>query len=226
MRRLARYAAKGAAVAALVVLLCGVLLNAVNPPITTLMVWRGLQGQERQWEWRSLDDISPHLIAAVVAAEDSRFCDHWGVDWAQVHKVIARAGARREAPARGASTISMQVAKNVFLWPSRSVVRKALELPLALWLDLVLPKRRVLEIYLNIVEWAPGVYGASAASRHHFDRRADRLTRRQAALLAATLPAPFQRKPGSPSAALARLAGVYEKRMSAIDPYIGCLGVR
>jgi len=226
MRRLARITAKGAAAVALVILLLSVLLNVINPPVTTLMVWRGIQGQERQWEWRRLGDISPHLVAAVVAAEDSRFCDHWGIDWTQVQKVLARAGAQGEPPARGASTISMQVAKNLFLWPSRSIIRKALELPLALWLDLVLSKRRVLEIYLNIAEWAPGVYGADAASRHHFDRRADRLTRRQAALLAATLPAPFRRNPSAPNGTLSRLAGVYQKRMEAIGPYIGCLGVR
>lgn len=222
-RRWPKRLAIAAAVLALVPVVVSVMLNVVNPPVTAMMVWRGLQGQERRWEWRPLDDISPHLVAAVVAAEDSRFCGHWGVDWDQVQKVIADAGARGEKPKRGASTISMQVAKNLYLWPSRSVIRKGLEMPLALWLDLVLSKRRVLEIYLNIAEWAPGVYGAGAAARHHFGRRADRLTRRQAALLAATLPAPFRRKPARPSGALSTLAGVYQKRMNAIGPYVGCL---
>ena len=222
-RRAIRYGAAGAAVLLLVPVILSAAYALVDPPVTTLMLWRSAQGQERRWEWRSLKDMSPHMVAAVVSAEDGQFCHHHGVDWGQVRKVIETVRHDPEKPVRGASTITMQAARTLFLWPSRSVVRKAFEVPLALWLDLVLSKRRLLEIYLNVVEWAPGVYGAGAASRFHFGRDVRRLSRTQAALLAATLPAPFKRRPGKPTTKLTRLAGVYTKRMETISPYLDCV---
>ena len=120
----------------------------------------------------SLDEISPHLPRAVITSEDARFCEHRGVDWTEFQGVIEDALEAGEAPLRGASTIPMQTAKNLFLWDGRFAIRKVLELPVALWMDLVWSKRRMIEIYLNIVEWAPGVYGAEAAARHHFKKSA------------------------------------------------------
>ena len=222
-RRALTYGAIAAGVLVLVPMVLSVAYALINPPVTTLMLWRSVQGQERRWEWRSLEDMSPHMVAAVVAAEDGQYCNHHGVDWGQVRKVIETVRHDPDKRVRGASTITMQAARNLFLWPSRSVVRKAFEFPLALWLDLVLSKRRLLEIYLNVVEWAPGVYGAGAASRFHFGRDVRRLSRTQAALLAATLPAPFKRRPGKPNNKLTRLANVYTKRMVAITPHLACV---
>src|SRR5690606_4414088 len=116
----------------------------------------------------------------------------------------------------GASTISMQVAKNLFLWPSKSYLRKALEVPATLMIELLWPKRRVLEVYLNIAEWGPGVFGAEAAARHHFAKTAKRLSGREAALLAVTLPNPTRRSAGKPSRLVARLASLIERRAQTL----------
>ena len=125
---------------------------------------------------------------------------------------------------RGASTISMQTAKNMFLWDGRFAIRKVIELPLALYMDLVWSKRRMIEIYLNIVEWAPGVYGAEAAARHHFKKSAKNLTRREAALLAAVLPNPIKRQAGKPSKRVKSIANRILVRMAGMGPYLTCLG--
>ena len=154
-------------------------------------------------------------------SEDGKFCSHSGVDWDAINLVID--DALDGEPVRGASTISMQSVKNLYLWSSRSYVRKALEVPLALLVDTVWGKKRLLEIYLNIAEWGPGVFGIEAASRHHFGRSASRLNRRQAALLAVTLPNPIARNPRKPSRGLRRLAKVIERRARASGAYIGCL---
>ena len=131
------------------------------------------------------------LPLAVIIAEDGRFCSHHGVDFAEIREAIADADDIDEM--RGGSTITQQVAKNLFLWPGRSFVRKALEFPLALWIDLVLPKRRILEIYLNIAEWGPnGEFGAEAGARRAFGKPARDLSRYEAALLAAILPNPVE----------------------------------
>ncbi len=116
--------------------------------------------------------MSPHLPRAVISSEDARFCQHHGVDWIEFQDVIDEAFDDEEGPLRGASTIPMQTAKNLFLWDGRNIIRKGLEIPLAYWMDYVWPKRRMIEIYLNIVEWAPGVYGAEAASHYHFKKPA------------------------------------------------------
>ena len=228
LRRLAgKYLRRIAIVLAIVIavpVVLSVAYTVINPPVTTMMVWRGADGNRfRDWAWRPLSGISPNLVAAVVAAEDGQFCRHWGVDWAQLHKVAVEARDGHGGKVRGASTISMQVVKNLFLWPSRSYIRKAIEVPLALWLDLVLSKRRMLEIYLNVAEWAPGVYGAEAAARHHFKVGVERLPARHSALLAATLPAPSVRNPGRPGPKLRALAVTYQKRMKTIGPYLDCV---
>jgi monofunctional glycosyltransferase len=168
----------------------------VNPPISTLMLRDAARGARVSYIWRNLDRISPNLIAQVIVSEDGRFCKHHGVDWKALDKAAeAVAGGK---PKGGGSTIAMQTAKNLFLWNSPAVLRKPFEIPLAYWLDAVLGKQRLMEIYLNIVEWGPGVFGAEAAAHHHFDKSADELTRDDAALLAAALPAPNRRNAGDP----------------------------
>ena len=164
---------------------------------------------------------------AVVSSEDARFCSHNGVDWIEFGDVLDEAtDGDGEGPTRGASTISMQTAKNLFLWDGRNPIRKVLELPLAYWMDLVWTKRHMIEVYLNIVEWAPGVYGAEAASRYHFNKPAAKLTKREAALLAAVLPNPIKRSAGKPSKRVTGIAGRIMARMNIMGPYVTCLGLR
>lgn len=194
---------------------------AVVPPISTLMLADLVTFRGFSRIWTPLDHISPHLQQAVVMSEDGRYCAHGGVDWDALTMVIEQ--AVEDGPSRGASTIPMQTVKNLFLWSSRSYVRKALEIPLALYADLVWSKRRTLEIYLNVAEWGPGIYGAEAAARAYFDKSAADLTRREAALLATALPNPAARDPGSPSAGHRRLSGVIERRAAQSGAYVGCL---
>ncbi len=197
--------------------LVATLIYAFVPvPITNLMLYRLFSGQGLDKSWRSFGQISPHLARAIVAAEDQRFCAHHGVDWAEMKDAF-------ESGDRGASTISMQVAKNLYLWEGRSAIRKGLELPLAFYMDIVLGKRRMMEIYLNIAEWAPGVYGAEAASQYHFGKSALKLSAHEAALLAASLPNPIKRDAGEPSAALRGVASHIQNQMGEIDLYLTCL---
>jgi monofunctional biosynthetic peptidoglycan transglycosylase len=167
-----------------------------DPPFSAHMLRRALTLRSVNYAWRDLDRISPSLVAQVVAAEDGRYCEHWGVDW---DALDAAAGAFAGGRAKGGgSTISMQTAKNLFLWNRPAVLRKPFEIPLAYYMDFVLGKRRLMEIYLNIVEWAPGVYGAEAAARYHFHKSAASLTAQEAAQLAAALPNPKRRNAGRP----------------------------
>ena len=161
-----------------------------------------LGGIER--DWQDFDAISPHLARSVMAAEDARFCDHWGFDFDAIRAAIEE---REQGRFRGASTISQQVAKNVFLWHGRSWARKGLEAGFTGLVELTWPKRRILEVYLNVAEFAPGVFGAEAAARHHFGRGAGELTAGQAALLAAVLPNPKERSAANPSGFVQRRAG-------------------
>jgi monofunctional glycosyltransferase len=189
-------------------------LYRVGHPISTLMAWRWITGQPVVRQWADLGAMSPWLPRSVVAAEDGKFCSHHGVDWDALRDVID--DAEDGEVTRGGSTITQQVAKNLFLWQGRSVIRKALELPLALWIDLVLPKRRILEIYLNIAELGPsGRFGAEAGSAYAFGRPASALGPREAALLAAILPNPRARSARNPGAGVRRLAGIYVARAQA-----------
>jgi monofunctional glycosyltransferase len=200
--------------------------TVVPPPVSNLMLLRAVNGNGITKDWVSIDDMSPHLAAAVLSSEDARFCGHRGVDWTELQGVIDDLTDDEEGSVRGASTVSMQTAKNLFLWDGRSIVRKILELPLALFMDLVWSKRRMMEIYLNIVEWAPGVYGAEAASQHHFKKPASKLTRREAALLAAVLPNPIKRKAGKPSKGVRRIADRIQIRARIMGPYLACLRLK
>jgi monofunctional glycosyltransferase len=197
--------------------------TVVPPPVSNVMLLRALHGNGIDKQWKSLADISPYLPRAVITSEDARFCEHWGVDWHEFQGVIDDALDKDEGPIRGASTIPMQTAKNLFLWDGRFAIRKAIELPEALYMDLVWSKRRMIEIYLNIVEWAPGVYGAEAAARHHFNKSAKDLTRKEAALLAAVLPNPIKRHAGKPSKGVRSIANRILLRMNGMGPYLTCL---
>jgi monofunctional biosynthetic peptidoglycan transglycosylase len=183
-------------------------------PVSTLMAWRWLKGAPVSRQWIDLNAMSPYLPRAVVASEDAKFCSHRGVDWDALREVID--DAEDGEVTRGGSTITQQVAKNLFLWQGRSVVRKALELPLSLWIDLVLGKQRVLEIYLNIAELGPsGQFGAGAGAAYAFGKSAADLSAREAALLAAILPNPVKRSARNPRSGVARLAGIYMARSQA-----------
>ena len=190
-------------------------------PVSALMVANWLKGEKVERQWVPIEDVAPVLWQSVMMSEDGQYCSHSGVDWNQVNAVIddALEGER----VRGASTIPMQSVKNLYLWSSRSYVRKVLEVPLALLVDAVWSKRRLMEIYLNIAEWGPGIYGIEAASRHHFKRSAKRLNRQQAALLAVTLPNPRLRNPRKRNCGMRRLARLVQKRARASGAYIGCL---
>src|SRR5215468_11055472 len=190
-------------------------------PVSTLMLWRWATGARVVRSKVPLERIAPVLPATVVASEDARFCSHRGVDWVEIREALEEADDLSEA--RGGSTITQQLAKNLFLWGGRSYVRKVLELPLALWIDLTLPKRRVLEIYLNIAEWGPnGQFGVETASRYAFGKGARDLSAREAATLAAILPNPHRRSARLPGPAVRRLAGLYEVRARGAD--VSCLG--
>ncbi|MGQ3046158.1 MAG: monofunctional biosynthetic peptidoglycan transglycosylase [Niveispirillum sp.] len=192
-----------------------VLAYAVLPvPATPLMVIRTLGGADWNHSWRSMDRISPHLARAVIGAEDSRFCDHMGVDLDAVEKALERNQTHQRM--RGGSTISQQVAKNAFLWPDRSWLRKGVELWFTMLVETFWSKRRILEVYLNIVEWAPGTYGAEAASRYWFGKGAEALTPREAALLAAILPSPLKWKANPPGRYVAGRAGTLQQRMEIV----------
>ena len=192
----------------------------VNPPASTLMLQQRAAGTKLTHTWVPLSRISPQLIRAVIMSEDASFCRHHGVDLGELKAAIARA---QDGIARGGSTISMQTAKNLFLWPSKSYVRKAIEIPLTLTMEALWPKARMLEIYLNIVEWGPGIFGAEAAARYHFGISAAQVTEREAALLAVTLPAPLIRRPGQPSALLSKMASTIESRARSTTRHTACV---
>ena len=173
-----------------------ILYILVDPPFSALMLRQALTGGPVTYEWRDLDQISPNLIAQVIAAEDGRFCKHYGVDWTALDR--AADAVVDGKPKGGGSTITMQTAKNLFLWNRPAILRKPFEIPLASFMDFALGKQRVIEIYLNIVEWGPGVFGAEAAAQHHFGKSAGDLTPQEAAQLAAALPNPKRRNAGKP----------------------------
>ncbi len=189
-------------------------------PVSTLMLGRWLTLQPVDRQWVEIDDIANVMVASVIMSEDGQFCAHRGVDWAELNAVINDA-LEGERP-RGASTITMQTAKNLFLGNFRLLLRKVVEIPLAIWLDLALPKKRIMEIYLNIAEWGDGIFGVEAAAQHYFGKPAAKLSARQAALLTAALPNPFLRNPAKPGKGMARVADVIAKRAAKSGGYTGC----
>ena len=182
----------------------------VPPPGTALMVerkieaWRAGDTLDLHRQWQPWERLPNNLKMAVIAAEDQRFAEHWGFDLPAIRDALQH--NRRGGSLRGASTLSQQVAKNLFLWSGRSWVRKGLEVWFTLLVETLWPKQRILAVYLNSVEWGNGVFGAEAAARHHFRVSAARLSDRQASLLAATLPNPRRWSAGRPSAYIDRRA--------------------
>jgi len=220
MGRLARFA--GFVALALVGVFIALLaLYAVAPPVSTLMIARKIEGKPYARVYVPLNDVSPAAIASVVASEDATFCRNGGVDWGALREVLDGAGAH--GVRRGASTITMQTAKNLFLWPSRSIIRKGVEIGMALVLGQVWSKRRTLEIYLNIAEWGDGIFGIEAAARRYFKKSASDLDLREGALLATSLPNPFKRNPSHPTAFQRRLAAAVAARVARNPELTNCL---
>jgi len=192
------------------------------PPPSTLMLYDIVRLKLPQREWVPLSEMSPNLVSAVMSSEDSAFCEHWGFDFRQMEKSINKS-MKNDKPLRATSTITQQTAKNLFLWHGRSWLRKILEAPLTIWMELVLPKRRILEIYLNIAQWDEGVYGAQAAAKFHYGTTARNLTPYQASLLAGALPNPIARSASTPSAFHRGLAVNIQKRLVNFAPDMSCL---
>ena len=193
----------------------------IPPPVTPLMLIRMSGGYPIHKNWRPLSQISPNLRYAVIASEDNLFCQHNGFDWDAMQNAwdTWQDGGRL----RGGSTISMQTAKNLFLVPNRTFWRKTLEFPLTFMLEKLWPKQRILEVYLNEAEWGPGIYGAEAAARFHFNTTAAKLTPHQAALLAAILPNPRKWSTSHPPRHVAERAASIPTRIRQLYPtYLAC----
>ena len=188
------------------------LYKFVNPPITFLMVQRCFEQTfddnrklRLKKDWVSFEEISPNMVKAAMAAEDNRFRNHNGFDFEEIKR--AREDAKRSGKRpRGASTISQQTAKNVFLWHGRNYLRKGLEVYQTVLIEAIWSKERIMEVYLNVVELGDGIYGVEAAAQHYFGVSANKLTKHQAALLASALPNPLKRNPASPDRRLNRKA--------------------
>jgi monofunctional biosynthetic peptidoglycan transglycosylase len=192
-------------------------------PVSTTMLWRRVTGARVERTVVPLSRISPALQLAVIVAEDGSFCRNHGIDLGAMREALRQSGDK-VGDSRGASTLTQQTVKNLFLWQGRSFVRKAMEIPLALWLNLVLPKSRILEIYLNIAEWGPnGEFGAEAGSHWAFGIPARDLNPREAAELAAILPNPIQRSARTPGAMVRRLAGLYVHRAATFGELDACV---
>ena len=193
----------------------------IAPPTSMLMLAQRIGGTAIDRAWRPMNRISPNLARAVIMSEDAGFCGHRGVDWKELERIYEQ--SLDGGPTGGGSTLSMQVTKNLFLWPSKSYVRKAVEVPLTLLADHWWGKPRMLEIYLNVAEWGPGIFGAEAAARAYFKKSALELTEGEAALLAVALPNPLQRDAANPSPLQRRLASTVQGRMKIGASNVRCL---
>ena len=193
-----------------------VLYRFVPPPLTWLMIQRTFEGHGFDRRWVPLSQISPSLVRSVVASEDSGFCQHHGFDVAAIEKAMQHNEAR-PGRIRGGSTISQQTAKNVFLWPHRDWVRKGLETWFTVLIEAVWGKPRIMEVYLNSIEWGPGVYGAEAAAQANFHVSAARLSEAQAARLAAIVPKPLSWKAARPGPYVARRGGRIVARAGVVE---------
>jgi monofunctional biosynthetic peptidoglycan transglycosylase len=197
LRSIVRVAWIALAVFLLVSILLVTVFRDVPPPATPLMLLRLAQGYGIDKSWRGLDRISPFLLKAVIAGEDQKFCLHRGFDGEAIEAAWERYQSG-SSKLYGASTISMQTAKNVFLWPGRDWLRKGLEAYFTALIELAWGKQRIIEVYLNVVEWGPGIYGAEAASEHYFKKSAVELSPHEAVRLAAVLPDPLDRSASKP----------------------------
>lgn len=190
--------------------------------ITPLMITRSIENDdEMQHKWVPIEEISENMALAVVSSEDNLFMSHSGFDFDQIQKAIEE--AEKTGHQRGASTISQQTAKNVFLWNGRSWVRKGLEAYFTVLIELIWGKERIMEVYLNSIEMGPGIYGAEAVAQAHFGKSASKLTRREAALIAATLPNPLKYSSKNPSKYMRKRQRQITRLMGLVEnPHIGC----
>lgn len=202
LQRLWRWCVRALMVSLVGSVLIVTIYRFINPPITLLMIGRTLDGDPLHKQWTALEDIAPSLPLAAIASEDSHFCTHHGFDLRAIANA-ERANAHGHK-LRGGSTISQQTAKNVFLWPARSWLRKGLEAWFTLLMEAIWPKKRIMEVYLNVAEWGPGIYGAQAAANHYFDVDASDLSPAQSARLVAILPSPRKWSPIRQSHRVAR----------------------
>lgn len=209
-------------IAALVPTLWVAAYRFVDPPVTYLIAAEWIRLGEVERSWRDIKDISPHLPRAVMGGEDARFCSHFGFDFNEIAKALAEDDRRR-----GASTITQQVAKNVFLWPEASWLRKGLEAGFTILIEVIWPKQRIMEVYLNVAETGEGAFGAEAAAQRYFNRPAADLTLSQSARIAAALPNPKGRNPAAPSGFLTRRAAAIADGAETLrrDGRADCLGL-
>lgn len=191
-----------------------ILYRFIPPPVTPLMVIRAVEGRGLDHRWRSMDKISPTLPRALIAAEDAKFCEHRGFDFEALQKAYENNESGRKI--RGGSTISQQTAKNVFLWPGRSYVRKGLEAWFTVLIETFWGKKRIMEVYMNSIEYGSGIYGAEAAAQRYFGVSADKLTQAQSARLAAILPSPLKWKVIKPGKYVAKRTKKIGKASGAV----------
>jgi len=214
---------RGALLMFLAVNLYAMALRFVPVPTTILMVQRSLDGEEVMRNWTPIEEISPYIVEAVMGGEDSRFCEHDGIDWQAIEQAFEdnQAGGRR----RGGSTITQQTAKNVFFWNGGGYIRKAGEAWFASLIDFTWGKSRVMEVYLNVAEWGDGIFGIEAAAQARFAKAAEDLTQQEAALLAAVLPSPNKWRLDPPTDFVRGRAGTLRKRMAVIrnSNYAACV---
>jgi monofunctional glycosyltransferase len=219
LRRFLRFVMRAVGLFLLVSVFWSALYAWLPVPVTPLMVIRLVQGQGFAKDWVSYEEISPNLPRAAIAAEDSGFCAHRGFEWEAIQNAWNR--NQKSKRIRGGSTISNQTAKNAFLWPDRTYPRKALEYYFTGLIELMWGKRRILEVYLNVAEFGPGVYGAEAAAQTYFKKPASKLTRREAALLIAVLPSPLRYSVARPGPYVQRQTGTIMARMMDIPDPVG-----
>ena len=200
-----------------------VLIYSFIPPISMPIIGSTITFNETHWRWRSIDDISPALPRAIISAEDGKFCSHNGVDWEALEKSYKRYEKRGKMQ-HGASTLDMQVAKNLFYWYLPTIMRKPLEIPTAMWIDLIWSKQRTIEVYMNIAQFGSNVYGAEAAADYYFDETAADLTAGESANLASILPNPIKRSASRPSGYVRKYSGSIRARAAKTGgKYIACI---
>ncbi|WCR55833.1 monofunctional biosynthetic peptidoglycan transglycosylase [Bartonella clarridgeiae] len=188
-------------------------------PVSILMIRDWVSNKRYERKWVTLSDIAFSVSSGVIMSEDGQFCRHSGVDWAMLIDILKT----DSKPFRGGSTINMQMIKNLFLWSNRSYIRKIIEIPYSIIADLILSKKRIIEIYLNIAEWGPGIYGIEAAAFYYFQKSARHLTLQQAAALVASLPNPYWRNPCQPTDNFITLTRLIEKRIRFSRAYTRCI---
>ncbi len=214
---------KSAAIFVIITMMMVVIYSIIPPPLTPLMIIRSVSGIINgenagiDKKWDAIDEMSQNLLRAVIAAEDARFFIHGGVDWQAVESARKYNQKQKGNKLRGASTITMQTAKNTFLWNSKTYVRKIFEAYFTILIEAFWGKQRILEVYLNIIEWGDGIYGAEAAANIYFHKPAGRLTIREASLMAAVLPNPRRWSPAKPTVYIRKRAAQIRARMKGIQ---------